>query len=109
MAIRSRSACPPSCAGGADPDRGLRALKDGAPTRPALCGALAGLAAAGFATALYSTFCNEDRRLFYAVWYSLGIGIVTAAGAVAGALPALVNAPGRLSEGRAGLPHPGTG
>ena len=62
----------------------FRALKDGAPTRPARCGALAGLAAAGFATALYSTFCNEDSPLFYAVWYSLGIGIVTAAGAVAG-------------------------
>ena len=62
----------------------FRALKDGAPTRPARCGALAGLAAAGFATALYSTFCNEDSPLFYAVWYSLGIVIVTAAGAVAG-------------------------
>lgn len=60
------------------------ALKDGAPTRPALCGALAGLAAAGFATALYSTFCNEDTPLFYAVWYALGIVIVTVAGAVAG-------------------------
>lgn len=62
----------------------FRALKDGAPTRPALCGALAGLAAAGFATALYSIFCNEDSPLFYAVWYALGITIVTAAGAVAG-------------------------
>ena len=62
----------------------FRALKDGAPTRPARCGALAGLAAAGFATALYSTFCNEDSPLFYAVWYALGITIVTAAGAVAG-------------------------
>ncbi len=62
----------------------FRALKDGAPTRPRLCGALAGLAAAGFATALYSTFCNEDSPLFYAVWYGLGITIVTAAGAVAG-------------------------
>ena len=61
----------------------FRALKDGAPTRPARCGALAGLAAAGFATALYSTFCNEDSPLFYAVWYALGITIVTAAGAVA--------------------------
>ena len=62
----------------------FRALKDGAPTRPRLCGALAGLAAAGFATALYSTFCNEDSPLFYSVWYSVGIGIVTAAGLVAG-------------------------
>ncbi len=63
----------------------LRALRHGAPTRPARGGALAGLAAAGFATALYSTFCTEDTALFYAVWYSLGIGIVTLAGALAGA------------------------
>ena len=63
----------------------FRALRHGAPTRPARCGALAGLAAAGFATALYSTFCTEDTPLFYAVWYSVGIGIVTLAGAVAGA------------------------
>lgn len=63
----------------------IRALRAGAPVHPARCGALAGLAAAGFAAALYSTFCTEDSPLFYAVWYSAGIGIVTAAGAVAGA------------------------
>lgn len=63
----------------------FRALKHGAPTRPARCGALTGLAAAGFATALYSTFCIEDTPLFYAVWYSAGIGMVALVGAVAGA------------------------
>lgn len=62
----------------------FRALRRGAPTRPALCGALAGLVSAGFATALYSTFCSEDSALFYAVWYSVGIGMVTLAGAFAG-------------------------
>ena len=62
----------------------IRALRHGAPTRPALCGALAGLASAGFATALYSTFCTEDSALFYAVWYSVGISLVTLAGAFAG-------------------------
>lgn len=62
----------------------FRALRRGAPTRPARCGALAGLAAAGFATALYSTFCTEDTALFYAVWYAVGIGFVALAGAFAG-------------------------
>ena len=42
------------------------------------------LAAAGFATALYSTFCTEDTALFYAVWYAVGIGFVALAGAFAG-------------------------
>lgn len=63
----------------------IAAMRQGAATRPALSGALAGLAAAGFATALYSTFCTEDSPLFYGVWYSLGIGIATGIGSVLGA------------------------
>lgn len=63
----------------------LRALRKGAALRPRLSGALAGLAAAGFATALYSLFCTEDSPLFYSVWYSTGILIVTGIGAAAGA------------------------
>ncbi|WP_172293548.1 NrsF family protein [Pseudoruegeria sp. HB172150] len=62
----------------------LGALRHGAPVRPARCGALAGLASAGIATAIYSTFCVEDSPLFYAVWYSLGIGIATGIGALLG-------------------------
>ncbi|MBY5972785.1 DUF1109 domain-containing protein [Ferrimonas balearica] len=62
----------------------IAALKRGAPVHPTGAGALAGLAAAGLATALYSTFCIEDSPLFYGVWYSLGIGIATGIGALAG-------------------------
>ncbi|MGI3163325.1 NrsF family protein [Pseudooceanicola sp. 200-1SW] len=62
----------------------IAALKRGAPVRPGLAGALAGLAAAGLATALYSTFCIEDSPLFYGIWYSAGIGIATGLGALAG-------------------------
>lgn len=62
----------------------FRALRQGAPENPGRCGALAGLAAAGFATTLYSLFCNEDAPLFYVVWYGVGIGIVTLAGYQAG-------------------------
>ena len=63
----------------------LAALRSGAATRPVLSGALAGLAAAGIATTVYSMFCNEDSPLFYATWYSAGILIATGLGAAAGA------------------------
>lgn len=63
----------------------LRALRDGAPVRPAVCGALAGLAGGATAATLYSLYCIEDSPLFWAVWYSLGIVLATVAGAVAGA------------------------
>ncbi|OWU85107.1 hypothetical protein ATO6_08665 [Oceanicola sp. 22II-s10i] len=63
----------------------IAALKRGAPVNPLREGALAGLVAAGLATAIYSTFCIEDSPLFYATWYVLGILIATGIGAVAGA------------------------
>ena len=63
----------------------IRALRAGAPEHPARAGAWAGLAAAGFATALYSLFCTENSPLFYAVWYTLGIALATGLGALAGA------------------------
>jgi len=62
----------------------LRALRDGAAEHPARCGALAGLAAAGLAAALYSTFCTEDQPLFFVTWYGLAMALVTLAGAAAG-------------------------
>ncbi len=62
----------------------LAALRRGAPERPWLCGAGAGLIAAGLATGLYSLFCTEDLPLFYSVWYSLGILITVAIGGIAG-------------------------
>jgi hypothetical protein len=64
----------------------LFALRSGAPTRPALAGAAAGLLAGGLAATLYAAHCTDDSPLFVAIWYSLAIGIVTAAGAIAGRL-----------------------
>ncbi|MDB5601051.1 MAG: hypothetical protein JWN71_3095 [Xanthobacteraceae bacterium] len=64
----------------------LLALRSGAPTRPALAGAAAGLLAGGLAATLYATHCTDDSPLFVAIWYSLAVGIVTAAGAIAGRL-----------------------
>lgn len=63
---------------------GLRALKDGASVRPALSGAMLGLASGGFAAALYALHCNEDAPLFFLTWYSLGIIMLTLIGAAAG-------------------------
>lgn len=59
-------------------------LRRGAPTRPAVAGALAGLAAAGLGAALYAAYCADDSPLFVAIWYTLAIGLVAGAGALFG-------------------------
>jgi hypothetical protein len=63
----------------------LFALRDGAPSRPALAGAAAGLLAGAIGATLYATHCPDDSPFFVATWYSIGIAIVTAAGALIGA------------------------
>lgn len=62
----------------------IAALRRGAPVDPQAAGALVGLASAGLATALYSTFCTEDSPLFFATWYTVGILCTTGLGAWAG-------------------------
>lgn len=62
----------------------LVALRRGAPTRPSIAGAVAGLAAGGFGAALYAAHCPDDSPLFLMAWYVPAIAIVTAAGALAG-------------------------
>lgn len=62
----------------------LLALRHGAVLAPIRAGAVAGLAAGGLATAVYALHCIEDSPLFYATWYSLGILIVAALGALLG-------------------------
>jgi hypothetical protein len=62
----------------------LLALRHGAPERPGLAGAAAGLFAGAIGAACYATHCPDDSPLFVAAWYTLAIGIVTAAGAAAG-------------------------
>jgi hypothetical protein len=58
----------------------LLALRQGAPTRPGLAGALAGLAASAIAAMFYATNCTDDSPLFVAVWYPLATGIVALIG-----------------------------
>jgi hypothetical protein len=63
---------------------GLMALRNSAPTRPALAGALMGLLAAGIAGLLYATHCPDDSPLFVAVWYSIAAAILGLTGAMFG-------------------------
>jgi len=62
----------------------LIGLRHGAPTRPALAGAMAGLLSAGLAATLYASHCTDDSPLFVAAWYTLATLLVTAIGALAG-------------------------
>ena len=62
----------------------LVGLRHGAPTRPAVTGAIAGLLASGLAATLYAAHCTDDSPLFVATWYTLAAGLVTAVGALAG-------------------------
>jgi hypothetical protein len=61
------------------------ALKQGAPMRPALAGAVAGLVAGSFGAALYAAHCIDDSPLFVTFWYGLAIAAVTLVGAALGA------------------------
>lgn len=61
------------------------AVKDyAAPTRSALAGAAAGLAAGGIAAAVYALHCPEIAAPFIGTWYVLGMLIPTAAGSLIG-------------------------
>lgn len=62
----------------------LLALKRSAPARPGKAGACAGLVAAGVAATLYALHCFDDSPIFVAIWYSLGIIVVTLVAALVG-------------------------
>ena len=62
----------------------IAGLRAGAPTRPSLAGASAGLLAGGIGAAIYAAHCPDDSPLFVAAWYSLAIALVAAIGAAAG-------------------------
>ncbi|WP_299513055.1 DUF1109 domain-containing protein [uncultured Limnohabitans sp.] len=63
----------------------LWALRQLAPTRPALTGAVAGMLAGSLAASIYSLHCPETSLTFFALWYEGGIALVSALGAVLGA------------------------
>ncbi len=62
----------------------LIGLRHGATARPAVAGAIAGLASAGLAATLYASHCTDDSPLFVATWYTIATALVVAVGALAG-------------------------
>jgi hypothetical protein len=60
-------------------------LRDGAPLRPALAGAAAGLVAGGLAATLYAAHCTDDSPLFVTTWYGIAVMVIAGVGALAGA------------------------
>jgi hypothetical protein len=62
----------------------LRALRGLAPTRPRLAGLAAGLFAGAVGATGYALACTEVSMAFVATWYSLGILVAGALGALAG-------------------------
>ena len=62
----------------------LVGLRHGAPARPAISGAIAGLLSAGLAAVLYASHCTDDSPLFVAIWYTLAAALVAALGALMG-------------------------
>jgi hypothetical protein len=62
----------------------LLVLRRGAPSRPGLAGAVAGLVAGSLAAGLYAAHCVDDSPLFVAAWYSPAIGFVALVGFLLG-------------------------
>jgi hypothetical protein len=60
----------------------LMALRHGAPTSPAIAGAVAGLLAGGIAGTFYAAHCTDDSPLFVATWYTIAIVALASVGAV---------------------------
>jgi hypothetical protein len=63
----------------------LIGLRHGAPARPAVAGAVAGLVSAGLAATLYASHCTDDSPLFVMTWYTIASALVAAVGALLGA------------------------
>ncbi|HEX4860163.1 MAG TPA: DUF1109 domain-containing protein [Rhizomicrobium sp.] len=61
-------------------------LRKLAPTRPAISGLAAGLAAGALGAFIYAFHCDESAAAFVALWYTLGIGLVGLVGALLGRL-----------------------
>ena len=62
----------------------LSVLRIGAPTRPALAGAIAGLLSGALGATAWALACRNDAGLFVAIWYPLAILIMAALGAAIG-------------------------
>jgi hypothetical protein len=62
----------------------LWALRQGAPTRPAIAGMCAGVLAGGIAATFYAANCTDDSPLFVLTWYPMAVLVLAVAGAALG-------------------------
>jgi len=62
----------------------LVGLRHGAPSRPVLTGAIAGLLSSGLAATLYASNCTDDSPLFVITWYPIAMTMVASIGALVG-------------------------
>lgn len=62
----------------------LLAFRRGAPGSPTGLGAAAGLLAGAIGATFYAAHCVDDSPLFLATWYTIGVALVTLAGAAIG-------------------------
>jgi hypothetical protein len=60
------------------------ALREGAPIRLRVCGAIAGIVAGGLGAAAYALTCTSDTIPFIAIWYGAAIAIYAVIGAQLG-------------------------
>jgi hypothetical protein len=62
----------------------IYALRQGAPTSPAIMGAMGGLLAGGSGATVFAMHCTNDSPLFVVIWYILAIGLVSMFGLLVG-------------------------
>ena len=62
----------------------IYALRRGAPTSPAVMGAVGGLIAGALGATVFAMHCTNDSPLFVAIWYALAIGLMSMLGLVVG-------------------------
>ena len=62
----------------------IYALRQGAPTSPAVMGAMGGLLAGALGATVFAMHCTNDSPLFVAIWYALAIGLMSMFGLVVG-------------------------
>jgi hypothetical protein len=62
----------------------IYALRQGAPTSPAVMGAVGGLLAGSLGATVFAMHCTNDSPLFVAIWYALAIGLMSIFGLLVG-------------------------
>jgi len=60
------------------------AMRKGAPTRPVIAGAVAGLLSASVGAMAYTLACKNDGTAFVAIWYTAACAIMAFVGAIVG-------------------------